>query len=462
MDESRARDTFGNTRELTRQGREQAGADVRFMDAYIWGDFYIGDDEIPLNLRFGKQVISWGESTFVFGGINSVNPVDFAAVRAPGAEVKDVLIPVNMLYGSLGITEDLTIEAFYQLEWKPVELDPCGTFFSNLDAAAPGCGPIYAGNAPEPLLDQQGLYASRIADDEPDNEGMFGLALRWYAANLGDTEFGFYYTRTHSLIPSVNFIKTREDDPFSSQYYLVYPEDIDMFGISFNTNTDGGWSIGGEISYRPSFPVSHNGFEMTAASIDRDYSAFWSEGGYGELIQGYEEFPITQAQVTFVKFFDQILGASRLTFVSEVAGTYIHDFVEDSRFGRDSTFGVGPVITDSDSQCTEPAVNNNPKFCEDDGFVTEFSAGYRIRAGLDYNDVIAGINLSPVLFWSHDVVGWGPVLMREGAQSIGLTLNASYLNRYNASVGYTAFFGGEPYNFLNDRDNVSVSVSTSF
>jgi len=460
MDESRDTDAFGNSRPINDEGREQAGADVRFLDAYIWGDFWLGEDT-PVSLRFGKQVVSWGESTFIFGGVNSINPIDFAAVRAPGAQVKDVLIPVNLLYGSVGVSDDVTVEGFYQLQWEPVQLDPCGTFFSNSDVAAPGCGPITAGNAPESFLVENGLTVEREGDEEASNEGIYGFAARWYAADLGDTEFGFYYTRTHSFLPYANFTKQQEGVPFSSTYNLVYPEGIDMYGISFNTSTDGGWSVGGEITYRPNFPVGRNGFEMTAASLDSTSSAFYQPGGYGEVIQGFEEFPVTQAQITFINFFDQVLGASRLTFISEFGGTYIHDFVDDSRFGRDATFGFGPVANEFATVDCETA-NSNPKYCEDDGFVTEFSAGYRMRFTLNYNDVFAGINLSPILSWSHDVIGWGPVQFREGAKSLGLKLDALYLNRYTASIGYTSFFGGEPYNFLNDRDNYTLSLSAAF
>ncbi len=461
-DETRAYDNVGQTRPLGEDTLDQAGADVRFLDAYVWADLYAG--ETPINVRFGRQVVSWGESTFIFGGINSVNPVDFSAARAPGAEVKDVLMPVTMLYGSVGVSQDVTVEAFYQLEWEKTEPDPCGTFYSNNDVATDGCGPIYlAGQIPEALADAQGLYVARAGDDEPDNDGIFGMAVRWYAANLGDTEFGFYYTRTHSTIPYASFISSQvAANPTTANYFITYPEDIDQFAISFNTSTDNGWSIGGEISHRPDMPVARNGFEMTASALGQKYGAFVDDWSPGEVIRGYDEFPMTQAQVTFIKFFDQILGASRLTFVSEFGAVYLDGIPDNSRYGRDSTFGIGPVITGSGDECTNPSVNINPSYCVDDGYVTDLSAGYRMRFSLDYPDVAAGINLTPVLSWSHDVYGYGPIIFREGSKSVGLTLNALYLNKYSASIGYVSYFGGEPFNYLNDRDTVSASVGVSF
>ena len=34
-------------------------------------------------------MINWGESTFIQGGINAINPVDVSALRVPGAELRD-------------------------------------------------------------------------------------------------------------------------------------------------------------------------------------------------------------------------------------------------------------------------------------------------------------------------------------------------------------------------------------
>jgi hypothetical protein len=108
---------------------DAAGFGGEILDAYIFADYDIG--ETPVSVRLGQQVISWGESTFIQGGINSINPVDASAFRKPGAEVKEGLLPVNMLYTSVGLTADLSMEAFYQLEWEKTRIDPCGTFFLN-------------------------------------------------------------------------------------------------------------------------------------------------------------------------------------------------------------------------------------------------------------------------------------------------------------------------------------------
>jgi len=64
---------------------------VHLLDAYVYDSFDVGGRD--LQLRLGKQVINWGESVFI-QGVNQINPIDVPAARRPGAEVKEVLMPV--------------------------------------------------------------------------------------------------------------------------------------------------------------------------------------------------------------------------------------------------------------------------------------------------------------------------------------------------------------------------------
>lgn len=117
-------------------GQADAVRDVKLLDAYVSADYNIGD--LPLNVRAGKQVISWGESTFMLNGVNAVNPIDVNAFRRPGAEVKEGLVPVWALDASIGLPHNLSLEAFYQLKWDPYQLDRAGTPFSSSDGATTG------------------------------------------------------------------------------------------------------------------------------------------------------------------------------------------------------------------------------------------------------------------------------------------------------------------------------------
>lgn len=63
-----------------KEGAKSSGAEL--LDAFVYHNYSIGDQ--PGSVRLGKQVVSWGESTFIGGGINSINPIDVSAFRRPG------------------------------------------------------------------------------------------------------------------------------------------------------------------------------------------------------------------------------------------------------------------------------------------------------------------------------------------------------------------------------------------
>jgi len=475
-----------------------SGADL--LDAYVFSDWYFGN--VPVSIRYGKQVVSWGESTFIQGGINTINPIDVPAIRAPGAELKDALLPVEMLYVSAGITENVTVEAFVQTDWAEVETDDCGTFFSTNDFAGKGCGPVLlASSASEDVyLQSAALRSERLADRDADSKDQFGVALRWFIPELNNSELGFYYIKYNSRLPLISGVV---NDGFGSgttpSYFIEYPENINLYGISVNTTIPGGWSLGAEYSFRDNVPVQWSAFELLLGGLQLEdvtgagtpLSLLQRQGEAeaggadlsGQAIEAYDRFNVSQAQFTLIKFFDQVMGASRLSVVGEVGATYVHSLpdLDEARYGRPGTFGIGPVSIDSpafgeydacllgiDGPTTganNAGANANPGNCVNDGYTTDFSWGYRARAVLDYPNAIAGVNLSPQLAFSHDVEGFAPQPAGnfiEGRKSVGISLEAVYQNKITGNIGYTNFFDGKPYNELTDRDFVSASVSYSF
>ena len=64
-------------------GQERLGHDVVGLDGFVYASFDPAGH--TTRVRAGRQVISWGESTFIPGGINVINPVDLGKLRVPGA-----------------------------------------------------------------------------------------------------------------------------------------------------------------------------------------------------------------------------------------------------------------------------------------------------------------------------------------------------------------------------------------
>ena len=441
------------------------------MDAYIYGAYEIG--YTPLDIRLGRQVVSWGESTFIFGGVNAINPVDVNAFRRPGAEIKEGLLPVNMAYMNLGLTENLSMEAFYQLEFQETIIPGCGTYFSTNDYAPEGCDIVIIDNpmVPNPTdatLAGVGSVIKRNADGNrlAEDEGQFGVAFRYMSEALGDTEFGFYAMNIHSRVPLISGIKatgwTRaiSDSPADSgaaaannlpttTYYVSYPEDIQLAGISFAANVSS-MAISGEISHKKDVPLQINatmllGAGLTGLSTSTELMGDVAAAGEGETFEGYRLFDVSQAQFTLLQFFDRFLGASRYTAIAEFGYTFVHDFDESADAIK---FSRGGVFDDT----------------ENEGYVTESSWGYRGRFVGEYNNVISGGVLKPMLAWSHDVEGYAPQpggAFKEGEQSLGLSLTLDYMSAYTASISYTQYMGGD-YSLVSDRDFASISMGVQF
>tara|TARA_Y100000782_G_scaffold81294_1_gene87953 strand:+ start:1651 stop:3447 length:1797 start_codon:yes stop_codon:yes gene_type:complete len=451
---------------------------VALLDAFVYHNYFIGNN--PGNVRLGRQVVSWGESTFIQNSINSINPIDVAALRRPGAELKEGLLPVEMLYLSQGLTENLSMEAFYQIKWAPYALDNCGTFFG-ADTLAEGCVDrlVYALDDRPQGEQPAGSYIVRASHNkEASDDGQFGVAFRWFVPELNDSEFGFYAMNYHSRAPiysNITGTTTGIDGATAGAgYFFEYPEDIRLYGVSFQTSV-GGVSLGGEVSYRPNMPMQINTGDMSRAALTT--GAAFEDNTHrnldglpaGSYLPGYDRKEFFQAQVTAIKFIERVLGASRLSLVGEVGVNHIGGLGDTTKYGRDSLFGQSPWLasdapnTGAPGTCSSQSGNTSTyrnSWCENDGFYTGWSWGYRIRSKLDYSNVIAGINLSPTLAWSHDVEGYGPNFT-EDAKSVSIGLDADYGNKYNASLSYTNFFDGK-YNNQVDRDFASVSFSVSF
>lgn len=235
---------------LSDEAKELVGQDVILLDAYLTGAFDIG--EVAVDLRLGSHVLNWGESTFIQNGINAINPFDVSKLRLPGSELREGLVPIPMVSASVGLTDALTVEGFYQLEWQKTKIDPVGSYFSVTDYVGPGAekavitlpgldlgdmgltpqnniftpglgelgippgcvfpspGPMRGGCSQGRMFEPDAEFLSnflivqRGEDRAPDDAGQWGVALRYFADGLNSTDLGFYYLNYHSRLPVVS------------------------------------------------------------------------------------------------------------------------------------------------------------------------------------------------------------------------------------------------------------------
>ena len=270
---------------LTAAAKRHAGRDVKLLDAYATGDFDAG--AMPVSVRLGNQVISWGESVFLRGGINSISPADISRLRVAGAELRDVLIPVPAANVKLGIGDSVFLEGFYQFRWAHTEVEAKGTFFSVRDIAGPGADTIHLGLG-ERGDDTGGLPDPRLPKRcQP--RGVCALACRvpptgmpattassaWPCATLRRRSTTPNWASTTRVFTAVcrwcrsspatrkPMLTPRADYAGSMRYFREFPEDIDVVGASFNGELgSSGFAVQGEIAYRRNQPLQVDNAEL--------------------------------------------------------------------------------------------------------------------------------------------------------------------------------------------------------
>lgn len=460
---------------------------IELLDAYVYGDFDLGDH--PLNARLGNQVVNWGEGLFFQNGINAINPVDTTALRRAGSQLKEALVPVPMLYANLGLSDNLSLEAFYQLQWRASILEGCGTFFSSNDYITDGCYGVPRAGANDPASYAAGQYIARGPDNEPGDSGQFGVSLRYFADRI-DTEFGAYAMNLHSRTPYASITTDRYGpagagwrDPNlapgnaarNASYFADFPEDIRIFGLSFSTNV-WGTAVFGEYSYRPNQPVQlatgdlipafAGNAALTGAVIGQPLTlgndAINAEPG--SVYNGYDRLEISQFSLGFIKSIPRVLGADSLNLMGEAAMKYMHDLPDQSerRYNKTEIYGSN-LASDSAAGCVAGAsVQAYQKYaCSRDGYTSQFSWGYRLRAQLNYPGVFAGVNLAPFMAFGQDVKGWSYDGNFAEDRLLGsLGLRADYLQDYSAELSWSGS-GNTPF-APTDKDFISLSLRMGF
>ena len=308
----------------------EVGTNIQYLESYFFGKLPIPfTDDKKLTFKIGRQVVNWGESTsLIVGSLNEANPVNANNFRRVGYSLEEVFTPINMAFASFEPFSNATVEAFYQLEWKATEAPAPGSYFSTLDGGTNNTGQNfnlsfgsaaddpqrqgYLLDSPLALLTNTTANASRSPDREPKTWGQYGVKFDYYAEWLNNgTDISFYFQNYHSRLPyvgftainascaraagnpnkndaigTVSFLADCPDLPLlrnltggdvsqatdsvlqldSGKIYLEYPENIKLYGMSFNT-TAGDYSFQGEVAWRPHTPlqVSVTDLEFAAA-----------------------------------------------------------------------------------------------------------------------------------------------------------------------------------------------------
>lgn len=436
---------------LTDAEQRGAGRDFQFLDAYLQGKFKPWGH--GLAIRAGKQVVSWGESTFIQNGINAINPVDVSKLRVPGSELREALLPSKMVWSSLELTHRLNVEGFYLAQWDRIKFDTCGSYFSTSDVACEdGADTITSGFglAPEGTPSQA---VRRLDDRNPPNGGQHGAAIHYLVPHSKNTEVGLYYLKYHSRLP---YVSGKSRNPGQAPlYYFEYPKNIHLYGASFNTML-GGIAFQGEYSHRTNMPIAIEGFEVLASAQYAPFSQLGAVNGPGQEVRGYRRYNVGQYQgtLTYAVGPRNPFFANQWTIVAEGAATKVYGMPRPNqlRFEAPGTDLPGGVVAGA------PGVQKT-------GWASSFSWGYVLTTNVTYNQALGEINLSPFVSYAHDVHGTTPSPINnfvEDRRAFTGGLRSDYLNSIFTELSYTIFYGAGRRNVLNDRDFVSANVKYAF
>src|SRR5690606_25994390 len=150
--------------------------------------------------------------------------------------------------------------------------------------------------------------------------------------------------------------------------------------------------LGGEISYRPDTPIQWNAFELILGGLQQNSLMYQDRGGDlsllgllggfndamtaadptqaridtvngavgGQILDGWDKLDVWQAELTYIQFFDRVLGADRLAMAVEGGVTHVADLPSRSnaRYGRSGAYGLGDAFADCASTTASTANSN--------------------------------------------------------------------------------------------------------
>jgi hypothetical protein len=388
--------SLAGAKSFQQDGIDLHKSEIELLDAFIYHTFDIG--ERSLSLRVGEQVVNWGESLYVFGGISAAQgPIDASKANAPGVELKDIFMPIGQVYAEMDITDSFSMGAYYQYGWEEIRIDAPGSYFNVVDVLGQGS-----------VGDTFDVLGLPVVEDKPD-KGQWGIAIRYLAEALNNTEFGLYYLTYNDFVPTPQLLPPILGPQLTQEYF----EDINLLGASFGT-VFGDTNVSGEITYRDGQPVQL-----------KIPGAFY-----------FTEAETLQAQVSVIHLISGTVLADSLTIVGEVGYNRVLDIDAD------------PI-----AQAVGIDVNDIHGALDHD----RNAAGATVSVKADYYNIASGLDLAVTTTYRNDFSGVSSVAFtfNEGVEQLSLTADFSYLNNHNFGISYVTFMA-DPDEILADEGRLEL------
>jgi hypothetical protein len=392
------------------------GGTVELANAYVRDKFDIGG--IPVTVRVGRQTLLWGESLyFPQDGIAAAQaPVDvIKQLSQPLVENRELLLPVGQADIRFSLPYEISVEGYYQFEWRRDRTPGVGSFFSTGDvldtggqrAFTPGGGLLFRGK-----------------DSTPSGLGQYGVALRRTSGTLDLGLYAIQYDAKQQQIAAIS--------PTATTYSAVFPRGIQLLGLSVSTYL-GDSTLAGEVSERWHMPLVSRGLAAvpTATLLGlAPLPAGASPGGAGQ--GGYATGETLQALVSF------------------------------ERQLRPGRLWDGAVLTAEFAATHLPRVETYPENRLDG--TTQTATAFEVVFAPRYFQVLPGLDLSPRLGVQIGLSGRSAVDpgMVAGTGNLTLSVSGTYRSVWDGGISFTHFIGPPNIQALADRDFITFTLGRTF
>ncbi|HSC76694.1 MAG TPA: DUF1302 family protein [Pseudomonadales bacterium] len=420
-------------------GYRDSAYEARFLDVYAYGTFDI--DGHNLEVRAGRQVISWGEALMLQGGIAfAQNPNDANAATAPGVELKEIFLPTGAIYGSFAASENVTLEAYWQYEWIPSTLFPTGSFFEMQD--------FIAGDQFIALPMQKGKGFARN-EHEPNNNKQFGLGMRYllgegteaavYIVNYTD-KYPMFWAGNGAAEPGLPFANLE-----TNAYGINYFDNIRMYGLTLNTVVEG-VQVGVEYAYRANAPI------VPACGAQQLLEHHCKDTSYYSTPVG-GTWPTTPAQA------QQFANAATFSWPSRAEIHTLNTGITYI-FQPNPLWDTATLVSELGAWYIGGFEDNDLQFAHLGAF-SKYGEGMSAQFMPEYKNVMEGVDLTIPFFVNYGIDG-SMSTFNYNEHNLWWSVGAEfqYLEHWKFA-GYYNDYSGEN-NLWVDRDNVSLNVKYIF
>jgi len=436
---------------FARPTRRLHGRNAELLTAFASANVTAGD--MPVSLRVGRAHLQWGESLFFAenGIASGQTPIDaIKALSVPSSTAKEVFMPVTQVWASVQPAANITVEGYYQLEWRKSRLPGSGSYFNTADFLDAGGERLIAG---------PGQFFRRSADQGASGSGQYGLALR---VNTDTADYGFYALRSNAKDPQVYlrlgpFLGTRNSASQTAR------ERTELYGVSPTI------SVGGTATTTNNVLINYGLYGDPSTGEVGTYNLAYPQGIqiYGASFSSYAGDTAIAGEVS-VRRHTPLVSSPIILFQNIVADNKSTPryAVGDSLHAQLSTVVILPQsgLWQGAALSTELAFNSRLSVTQNhsalDTARNRSAAALRTQFEPQYFAVLPGLDISVPMGFGVGVVGRSSINqgqnVRTGDMEIGV--RAIYRSVWEGSVRFTHFVGGPKRQAFADRDFISLSL----